>query len=92
MKISIFTVLLQNRTLEESIKITSELGYDGIEIMCRAPHISDDTSLSEIEKYKKLLQKNHLPVVNLATYIGNFSRGLSGKADGCLKVSRKVKI
>lgn len=73
MKLSLFTVVLQQRSLEDAIRKTAELGYDGIEIMCRAPHFTDDMPLSEVEKYKKLLDENHLPVVNLATYAGAFS-------------------
>jgi sugar phosphate isomerase/epimerase len=73
MKTSIFTIIFQHTPLEEALRKIAELGYEGVEIMCKAPHITDETHFSEIERIKGLLDELKLPVSDLATYTGGYS-------------------
>ncbi len=73
MKTSIFTIVFQHTHLDEAIRKIAELGYDGIEIMCRTPHLTDETHFSEVERIKKLLDDLKLPCSSLATYTGGYS-------------------
>ena len=73
MKTCIFTIIFQHTHLEEAIMKISEIGYEGVELMCRPPHLTDETPMKEVEKLKKVLDYYHLPVVNLATYTGGYS-------------------
>jgi len=82
MKCSLFTVSFaglwgQHRlTLEESIDRTADLGYAGIEIMAKRPHLSPlDYSLRDCARLRKQLDKRGLTVAALAAYT-NFTGGL----------------
>jgi len=82
MKHSLFTVSFaglwgQHRlTLEEAIDRTADLGYTGIEIMAKRPHLSPlDYSLKDCERLRKQIEKRGLTVAALAAYT-NFTGGL----------------
>ena len=56
-------------SLEEIIPRVAKLGYDGIEIMGKRPHLSPlDMDRKKIEKIKELLALNSLEVSCIAGY------------------------
>lgn len=62
-------------SLEESIVKTAELGYDGIEIMGKRPHLSPlDYSVEDCKRLRDLLAKHDLQTAAVAAYT-NFSGG-----------------
>ena len=73
MKTSIFTIVFQHTSLDEAIRKIADMGYEGVELMCKAPHITDETPFYEIEKIKKTLDQVKLPVSCMATYTGAYS-------------------
>lgn len=82
MKTSLFTVSFaglwgQHRlTLEEAVDRTSELGFEGIEIMGKRPHLSPlDWSLADCDRLRARIEKRGLKVSAVAAYT-NFTGGM----------------
>jgi sugar phosphate isomerase/epimerase len=81
MKKALFTVSFagmwgQHRlTLEQSIATAARLGYDGVEIMAKRPHLSPlDYSIEDCRRVRDLLDEHHLEVASIAAYT-NFTGG-----------------
>ena len=82
MKTSLFTVSFagfwgQHRlTLEEAIDVTAELGFDGIEIMGKRPHLSPlDCSVEDCERLGETLAAKSLACAAVAGYT-DFTGGM----------------
>lgn len=82
MKTCLFTVSFagfwgqHKLTLEETIAKTAALGFQGIEIMGKRPHLSPlDYSLADCDRLHALLDKHHLTLAAVAAYT-NFTGGL----------------
>ena len=82
MKSCLFTVSFagfwgQDRLdLEQSIAKTAELGYEGVEIMGKRPHLSVlDYSLEDCQRIGDLIEKHQLKVAAVAGY-NNFTGGM----------------
>jgi sugar phosphate isomerase/epimerase len=82
MKTSLFTVSFaggwgQHRlTLEESIEKTAALGYQGVMVMGKRPHLSPlDYTLDDCGRLRELIESNGLEVACIAAYT-NFTGGM----------------
>lgn len=73
MKPSLYTLVLQKRSVHQIFKIAKELGYEGVEIWGREPHVSQDTSIERCREYRDLSDSYGLPIVGVAGYLGQFS-------------------
>ncbi len=73
MKISLFSLLLSHLSLEEAIVLCKEIGYDGIELWGKEPHISADTPMSRVKQIRTLLDDNEIDLVAIGSYLGGFS-------------------
>lgn len=63
-------------SLEDSIDLAAELGYDGVEIMSKRPHMSVlDYSIDDCKRLAERVRKNKLAVAALAAYT-NFTGGM----------------
>ena len=83
MKTCLFTVSFagfwgqHKLSLEEAIAKTAALGFQGIEIMGKRPHLSPlDYSLADCGRLRAVLDKHHLKPAAVAAYT-NFTGGLS---------------
>lgn len=74
MKPALFTKIFDGRSLDEAIETAAEIGYDGIEIMARDPHLPPDTTLERAAEIRALVDENDLQIPCLATYTGGYSR------------------
>ncbi|MFB4329998.1 sugar phosphate isomerase/epimerase family protein [Paenibacillus sp. CR_12] len=79
MKIAAFSGSLIDYSIHEAMSITAELGFDGIEIACREPHLSPEASLPRVREMKALADGHGLEIPALAGYMGHFS--ISGDAE-----------
>lgn len=79
MKIAAFSGSLIDYSIHEAMSITAELGFDGIEIACREPHLSSEASLPRVREMKALADGHGLEIPALAGYMGHFST--SGDAE-----------
>lgn len=73
MKYAAFTTLFSEYSIHQTIKKVKELGFDGIEIGCREPHLSPDTSIIRVQEIKQLADDAGLEIPALAGYMGGFS-------------------
>ncbi|USZ72424.1 sugar phosphate isomerase/epimerase family protein [Natronosalvus halobius] len=69
---ALFSKVLRDRSLEEAVDLTAEIGYDGFEPMCRAPHLAVDRSTDEVADLRERLDDHDLDVPCLATYTGAY--------------------
>lgn len=70
---SIFSKLLDDRSLDDAIATAADIGFEGIEIMARTPHFPADTTRERAERIKTLLDDRSLDVPCLATYTGEYT-------------------
>jgi sugar phosphate isomerase/epimerase len=70
MKFAYSTNAFKRYTLEESITLIKEIGFDGVEIMADQPHLypSDYQSPNKLVPLKNLLKEKGLAVSNLNTF------------------------
>ncbi|CAM3722844.1 sugar phosphate isomerase/epimerase family protein [Marinicrinis lubricantis] len=73
MKIASFSGAMINYSMHEAMEITKRAGLDGIEIACREPHLSAETSYERVREMKRLAMDLGLQIPALAGYMGNFS-------------------
>jgi len=66
-------------SLEEFIPHAAELGYKGVELMCKRPHLSPlDWKPDKVKNIKRLCDDNGLEVACLAAYT-NFTGGIESR-------------
>ncbi|WP_010283029.1 sugar phosphate isomerase/epimerase family protein [Bacillus timonensis] len=73
MKFAAFSGAFIEFSLQEAMETTKELGFDGIEIACREPHLSAQTPRHQMEEIKQIANYYHLEIPALAGYMGHFS-------------------
>ncbi len=73
MRIAAFSGVLIDYSIHQAIEITSRLGLDGIEIACREPHLSAETSEERVKEIRMLANSKGLEIPALAGYMGWFS-------------------
>jgi L-ribulose-5-phosphate 3-epimerase len=79
MKIAAFSGSLIDYSIHEAMSIAAELGFDGVEIACREPHLSPEASLPRVREMKALADGHGMEIPALAGYMGHFST--SGDAE-----------
>lgn len=72
MRTAVFTKIFADRPLEEAIDLAADLGYDGVELMGRAPHLAADTPLEHARELKDHLDDRGLGVPCIATNTGDY--------------------
>lgn len=73
MKISVCTLLFKHRSIEDAIRLSSEIGFDGVEIWGQEGHISANTSIKKAKSIKSVLDYYGQEVPCIASYIADFS-------------------
>lgn len=84
MKPALFSKVFDDRSLGTAIDLTADLGYDGIEIMARDPHLPADTSHERAEEFGERLDRAGLTVPCLATYTGFYNERTDDEAEAQL--------
>lgn len=88
--IAAFSGSLIEYSLPEAMRITAELGFDGIEIACRAPHLPLDISLEEVGALRERAQDLDLAIPALAGYVGYFSNLTEEECKAALEDVRQL--
>ncbi|MFJ7729631.1 sugar phosphate isomerase/epimerase family protein [Neobacillus sp. NPDC097160] len=73
MKIAAFSGVFLDYSIHQAMENTKELGFDGIEIACKEPHLSIETSRQRVEEIKSLSKAFDIKIPALAGYLGWFS-------------------
>lgn len=79
MKIAAFSGSLIDYSIHEAMKVAAGLGFDGIEIASREPHLSPESSLPRVREMRSIAEGHGLEIPALAGYMGHFST--SGDAE-----------
>ncbi len=78
LKISLYTLLARDVSLEEAVRLAADAGFDAVDIRMRDEgiHITPDISDAEAEKVRKMVEDAGLHVSGLTTYweIGRVER------------------
>jgi len=78
MKTSLFTLVLLNHSIEDAIRLTAEIGYEGIEFRGAEPHLPPSTPIEKVHELRKLVEDSGLQTSIIASYTG----GYTSKTDG----------
>ncbi|MFC7681438.1 sugar phosphate isomerase/epimerase family protein [Paenibacillus sp. GCM10028914] len=73
MKYAAFSGSMMDYSIHEAMAITAKLGFDGLEIACREPHLSADTSIQRVREMRLIANEYDLAIPALAGYAGHFS-------------------
>lgn len=73
MKFASFSGVLIDYSIQEAMRLTKQLGFDGIEIAAREPHLSPATSAPRVKEMKALAGDFGLDIPVIAGYMGGFS-------------------
>ncbi|RXZ79528.1 sugar phosphate isomerase/epimerase [Paenibacillaceae bacterium] len=73
MKLAAFSGVLIDHDLKDAFGITKQLGFDGIEIAAREPHLSPASSASRVREARLMSNELGLDIPVLAGYMGGFS-------------------
>lgn len=72
MKISLFTLVFRERSLDEALKLAHEIGFDGVELW-GGQHFPADTTEDRTREIRKLLDEYRLDIPAVGSYVGGFS-------------------
>jgi L-ribulose-5-phosphate 3-epimerase len=73
MRFSAFSGAFIDYSIQQSMQIVKAIGFEGIEIACREPHLSPETSLLRVEEIRSVAEGLDLAIPALAGYGGGFS-------------------
>jgi 3-dehydroshikimate dehydratase len=69
MKVGLCTVAFRERLLEDAVSIAEQIGFDGVEIWGREPHISETFDEGRVRAARKMIEGRGLQVCGLASYL-----------------------
>ncbi|WP_435361694.1 sugar phosphate isomerase/epimerase family protein [Haloarchaeobius sp. DFWS5] len=72
MQTALFTKVLSDRSLKDACTVAADIGYDGVELMCRDPHFGVDTTDEEAAELRDHVAALGLEIPCLATYTGSY--------------------
>lgn len=73
MKFAMFTTPFQEFSMRHTLLTAKKLGFDGVEIGCREPHLSAHTAIPIVQEIKRTADELNLEIPALAGYLGRFS-------------------
>lgn len=73
MKFAAFSGVFIDHSIHEALHFTKKLGFDGIEIAAREPHLSPTSSKPRVKEIKKVADGLGLEIPVIAGYMGGFS-------------------
>ena len=74
MKISLFSKVIQDHPLEDAMRLAAGVGYEGIELIGRSPHLTADIGVERLAMVKKLATELKLPIINIPSYVGRYGQ------------------
>lgn len=90
MKLAAFSGVLIEHSIQEAMKLTKQLGMDGIEIAVREPHLSATASKTRVKEIRALSEELSLEIPVLASYIGGFSTGSDEQCEKSFQELRQL--
>ena len=68
-----FTLIFRNRSIQQAMRLSRKLGYEGIELWGMEPHISANSTQERAEEIRELADELKLDIVGIGAYLGGFS-------------------
>ncbi|RTE06674.1 sugar phosphate isomerase/epimerase family protein [Paenibacillus whitsoniae] len=90
MKFAAFSGVLIDHSIQEAMRLTKQLGLDGIEITVREHHLSPKTSKTQLNELQALSEELQLAIPVLATYTGRFSTASDQEASATFDDFRRL--
>lgn len=84
MKYAAFSGSLIEYSIHEAMAITAKLGFDGLEIACKEPHLSGSTSIQRVREMRRMADEYGLAIPALAGYAGQFSESSDRECEEAL--------
>ncbi|UVI28317.1 sugar phosphate isomerase/epimerase family protein [Paenibacillus spongiae] len=90
MKFAVFSGVLIDYSIQEAMRLTKQLGADGIEIAGREPHLSPSTSRQRVKEMKAVADSLGLAIPVIASYVGGFSTASDKECGQALEDFRRM--
>jgi L-ribulose-5-phosphate 3-epimerase len=71
--ISIFSLIFKNRPIGDAIRLAKVIGYNGIELWGKEPHISADSSIAKVKEIRSMVDYYGIEIPAIGSYVGGFS-------------------
>jgi L-ribulose-5-phosphate 3-epimerase len=72
-RVSIFSLIFNKRPIGDAIRLTKVIGYDGIELWGKEPHISADSSKGKVKEIRSIADYYGMEIPTIGSYVGGFS-------------------
>lgn len=69
MKVGLCTIALRNKLLEDALNVASEVGFDGVEIWGREPHMSMTYDCARVRAARRMAEERGLAVAVFGSYL-----------------------
>ncbi|QGH33450.1 TIM barrel protein [Gracilibacillus salitolerans] len=90
MKYAAFSGVFIEYSIQQAMVFSKELGFDGIEIACREPHLSPFTSLQRVKEIKEIADQLDLKIPVLGGYMGHFSTSGDKECEKALQEFKQI--
>lgn len=75
MKLCMFSGMFRKQSAEVMFQNAAEIGFEGIELRCRAPHMEYDTPLNQVAELRRMADDYHLPIISAyASFFGRYAQ------------------
>jgi len=81
MKFAAFSGVFIDYSIQETLRMTKQLGLDGLEIAAREPHLSPTTSMQRVKEIRSVADSYGLELPAIAGYMGGFSTGSDSECE-----------
>ncbi|SDD64867.1 Sugar phosphate isomerase/epimerase [Paenibacillus sp. UNCCL117] len=81
MKFAAFSGVFIDYSIQETLRMTKQLGLDGLEIAAREPHLSPTTSVQRVKEIRSVADSYGLELPAIAGYMGGFSTGSDSECE-----------
>ena len=73
MQTALFTKVLAERSLEETLEVAADVGYDAVELMGREPHLGVETTDERAAELRERAAERGVDIAAVATYTGEYA-------------------
>jgi len=87
-KAGLCTIAFSEKLLEEVLNLAKEVGFDGVEIWGKEPHMGEVFDEERVQKVKKMVDERNLSVSMFGSYLHLGVEGEVSKTDSILKIAQ----
>lgn len=87
-KVGLCTIAFPEKSLEEILDMAQEIGFDGVEIWGKEPHMGEVLDEERVKKARKMLEERNLSPSMFGSYLCLGVEGEFPKAESILKIAQ----